>query len=389
MSHVSAPGSSTSSSTGSSPGWAARPGPPGRAGVLFAAVWLVFLADAFQEAWRVAWGGRDTTAGWVGLVATIAFAIGYLAVFQRVRTYRVRRLDRVPLREAVLMLGGLVALLLVMVLAIGQPGADAAVFVAVAGVMCLPPRAALLLTLLLAAGVEVAGRTVPGWSDAGGLTFAICTASFAMWGVTQLMARNVDLLRAREENARLAVAEERNRFARDLHDILGHSLTVITVKAELANRLLDVDADRARAELADLERLSRDALADVRRAVEGYRDLTLPGELARAREALRAADIAAELPNSTDDVPSQLRELFAWTVREGVTNVIRHSRATRCTIRLDADRVEVRDDGVGATHATTRGHGLDGLRERASALGAVVRTHGVEPHGFALEVCAR
>ena len=177
-----------------------------------------------------------------------------------------------------------------------------------------------------------------------------------MWGVNQLMPRNVDLLRAREENARLAVADERNRFARDLHDILGHSLTVITVKAELANRLLDVDPERARAELADLERLSRDALADVRRAVEGYRDLTLPGELARAREALRAAEIDADLPNSTDEVPSELRELFAWTVREGVTNVIRHSGAPRCTVRLGAAEVEVRDDGAGPARRDARRH---------------------------------
>ena len=110
-------------------------------------------------------------------------------------------------------------------------------------------------------------------------------------------------MRAHEKNAELAVENERTRFARDLHDILGHSLTVITVKAELANRLLDVDPERARAELADLERLSRDALADVRRAVEGYRELTLPGELARARTALAAAEIEAELPNSTDEVP--------------------------------------------------------------------------------------
>jgi two-component system, NarL family, sensor histidine kinase DesK len=374
---------------GSSTGWPSRPGPAGRIGVLFAAVWLVFLVDSFQEAWRIAWGERNALAGWIGLTATVAFSVCYIAVFQRVRSHRLRRLSRVPVREALLMVGGLFALMLVMVLAIGQQGADAVVYVAVVAVMCLPPRAALPVTLLLAVGVEVLGHTVPGWSDAGGLTFAICTASFAMWGVTQLMARNVELLHAREENARLAVAEERNRFARDLHDILGHSLTVITVKAELANRLLDVDADRARSELADLERLSRDALADVRRAVEGYRDLSLPGEIARAREALRAAEIAAELPNSTDDVPSELRELFAWTVREGVTNVIRHSRASRCTVRLDAERVEVRDDGVGAGDRTERGHGLDGLRERASALGAVVLTRTVEPHGFALEVATR
>ena len=136
-----------------------------------------------------------------------------------------------------------------------------------------------------------------------GLVFSIVAASLAVFGIRQMMARNVDLVRAHEKNAELAVENERTRFARDLHDILGHSLTVITVKAELANRLLDVDTERARAELADLERLSRDALADVRRAVEGYRELTLPGELARARTALAAAEIEAELPNSTDEVP--------------------------------------------------------------------------------------
>jgi two-component system sensor histidine kinase DesK len=207
-----------------------------------------------------------------------------------------------------------------------------------------------------------------------------------MWGVNQLMARNVDLIEAREENARLAVADERNRFARDLHDIHGHSLTVITVKAELANRLLDVDPERARSELADLERLSRDALADVRRAVEGYRDLTLPGELARAREALRAAGIDAELPNSAESVPSELRELFAWTVREGVTNVIRHSRASHCIVQLEAERVSVRDDGVGPEELGEHGHGLDGLRERAASAGAVLVTRTLQPRGFELSV---
>ena len=111
-------------------------------------------------------------------------------------------------------------------------------------------------------------------------------ASVAVFGLRTVMTRNIDLVSAQQENASLAVENERTRFARDLHDILGHSLTVITVKAELAQRLLDVDLERARAEIADLERLSRDALADVRRAVEGYRELTLPGELVRARVAL-------------------------------------------------------------------------------------------------------
>jgi two-component system sensor histidine kinase DesK len=367
-------------------GWSFREGRAGRFGLLFAGVWLVFLFDSLKAAWQIAWGERNAFAGWVGLVATVAFAISYLAVFWWIRDRRRRLKMRVPQGEAWAMLGGLGALMLVMVLSIGQAGTAATVYIAVVAVMCLRSWTALFFTAALAVGVEVSGHVVPGWSSPGSLTFAICTAAFAMWGVNQLMARNVDLIEAREENARLAVADERNRFARDLHDILGHSLTVITVKAELANRLLDVDPERARSELADLERLSRDALADVRRAVEGYRDLTLPGELARAREALRAAGIDADLPNSAEVVPSELRELFAWTVREGVTNVIRHSRASRCAVELGAERVCVRDDGVGPSNDSSQGHGLAGLRERAAAAGAVLVARTLRPRGFELSV---
>ncbi|GAA1913097.1 sensor histidine kinase [Nocardioides hwasunensis] len=204
-------------------------------------------------------------------------------------------------------------------------------------------------------------------------------------GLRAVISRNVDLLVAYEENARLAVDNERTRFARDLHDILGHSLTVITVEAELAQKLLRVDPDRAEAELADLERLSRDALFDVRRAVEGYRDITLPGELVRARAALEAAEIEPTLPHSTEEVPSDLRELFAWTVREGVTNVIRHSGAHHCEVRLTAGSAEVRDDGRAELGPTGHGNGLAGLRERAAAVGAKVVTQELRP-GFSLRV---
>ncbi len=240
------------------------------------------------------------------------------------------------------------ALAVVMCISLGEAGMGSCVYIAVAGVMFLPTRVAAVLTLLTAVTAEVLATGIDGWESDFTLSFAICVAAFATWGITQLMNRNIDLHLAREENARLAVEEERNRMARDLHDILGHSLTVITVKAELAGRLMDADPARARAEVADLERLSRDALMDVRRAVEGFRELTLPGELARARESLRSAGIEADLPGSAEVVPSDMREVFAWAVREGVTNVIRHSGATRCTVRLTAERVEVLDNGAGA-----------------------------------------
>jgi two-component system sensor histidine kinase DesK len=369
--------------------WTFSDGRPGRFGVLFAAVWLVFLANTFQKAWSAAWSDRHSPAGWAGLVALVAFVVCYLAAFTWIRTRRQRLQMVVPARTATLVLTVLLGLTAVTSVAVGQSGTAGLVYVVVVGVMTLPTRGALALAVVLALANEVSARVVPGWSEQAGLTFAICTAAFATWGVQQLMLRNVDLLRAREENARLAVADERNRFARDLHDILGHSLTVITVKAELANRLLDVDADRARTELADLERLSRDALVDVRRAVDGYREITLPGELARAREALRAADIKAQVPYAAEEVPSHLRDLFAWVVREGVTNVIRHSCAAHCAVTLAPDAVTVRDDGTGSAAGTPVGHGLAGLRERAAVAGAVVVTRTLEPHGFLLEVSAR
>lgn len=116
-----------------------------------------------------------------------------------------------------------------------------------------------------------AGLAVPGWHRDPGLLLSILAATLAVWGIQRMLVPNTRLVAAQEENRRLVVSEERTRFAGDLHDILGHSLTVITVKAELAQRLLDLDPDRARAELADLERLSRDALTAVRRIQAGLR----------------------------------------------------------------------------------------------------------------------
>jgi two-component system sensor histidine kinase DesK len=245
---------------------------------------------------------------------------------------------------------------------------------------------------VLALGAEALARTVPGWQGADGVGLSVLLAGFAVWGMWTAMRRSRDLLAAREENALLMVDRERARMARDLHDILGHSLTVIAVKAELADRLVDVSPQRARAEIADIQRLSRDALADVRRTVDGVRELSLPAELARARSALQAAEITADLPGSTDHVPSDVRELFAWTLREGVTNVVRHSAASRCTVTLADDRITIDDDGRGmrsaGASALRDGHGLTGLRERVAAEGAHVVVETPPSGGFRLSVVA-
>jgi two-component system, NarL family, sensor histidine kinase DesK len=351
-----------------------------------AGVWLVFLAPAVQAGWN----GRDTMAGWLGLCALAGFSFLYVWSFIWARPYRQDgRLWREVQPRALAIVGGLLALGAVVVLTLHQDGLATAVYVAVGGITLLPRRWSLPLAAVIAVGAELLARKIPGWEGADGIALSVLLASFAVWGMWTAMRRSRDLVAAKEENALLMVEQERARMARDLHDILGHSLTVIAVKAELADRLVDVSPERARAEITDIQRLSRD---DVRRTVDGVRELSLPAELARARSALRAAEIRADLPGSTDDVPSDLRELFAWTLREGVTNVVRHSAATRCTVILAEDRITIADDGRGMRAADASalrdGHGLSGLRERATAAGARLLVETPPSGGFRLSVAA-
>jgi two-component system sensor histidine kinase DesK len=361
------------------------PGGPRRWGPVFALVWLFYLLNPLEEAWK----HRDSVSGWVGIVATIAFAVVYGAGFLMLRLNRPIgspfRMSQ-SLTLGLSMIAAQSALAVVICVAVGQAGTATAVYIAVTSMIALDARWAWFVTVLVAGTAYGAGLVVPGWDEDRGLLFGTLVAGLAIWGISQSISRNIEVLAVREENAKLALDDERNRFARDLHDILGHSLTVITVKAELAQKLIGVDLDRAKAEVADLERLSRDALADVRRAVEGYRELTLPGELSRAKMALEAAEIEADLPNSTDEVRTGLREVFAWTIREGVTNVIRHSGARRCVVRMTPSTVEIADDGRGSD-SSAPGNGLVGLRERASAVGATIVTSSLEP-GFSLKVVA-
>jgi two-component system sensor histidine kinase DesK len=356
------------------------PPPVGRLGPLFAGIWLFFLVNPFLAGWA----RRDEWRGVVGMVSTVLFAAAYMVLWWRYRADRHRHLTTPPMRWSLSWIVALFVLGAITVACIGEEGLACVVYVSVACVLVFPYSVSIPIAIVLTVGTIGLGG-VEEWGSQVGTAFGIMAASLAVLGLRAVMNRNVELIVAHQENARLAVDNERSRFARDLHDILGHSLTVITVKAELAQKLLDVDVERARAELADLERLSRDALTDVRRAVEGYRDITLPGELVRARVALQAAEIDADLPNSTDDVPSDLRELFAWTVREGVTNVIRHSGASHCEVRLSPTCAEVIDNGSANPSPNAHGSGLAGLRERAAEVGATVVTRRLSP-GFSLSV---
>lgn len=224
--------------------------------------------------------------------------------------------------------------------------------------------------------------------------------------VVSAQRRRADrLLRvAREEVERLAAVAERERIARDLHDLLGHTLSVIRIKAELAARLAERDPPRAAHEMREVETTARDALREVRTAVRGYRAHGLDGEIASAKIALEGAGVAFRYDRTLDGtLPAEVEGVLALVVREAVTNVLRHAGASRCAVELapagpGAARLEVRDNGRGALRgraedatAAPEGSGLRGIGERLRSLGGTLKTSGIDPEdeatverGFAL-----
>jgi two-component system sensor histidine kinase DesK len=196
-----------------------------------------------------------------------------------------------------------------------------------------------------------------------------CTASFL-----RLMDTVEELRRTRDELARVAVAEERDRFSRDLHDLLGHTLSVMVVKAQAVRRLASTDPEQVVAHATDIEQVGRQALGDVRRAVDALRGPTLADELDNARRALAAAGVQTTVRGDGLVLPEEVDTAFAWVVREGTTNVLRHPAAAHCRIELvDGGelRLTVADDGIGAPTLAGDGRsaGLDGLRRRLVATG--------------------
>jgi two-component system sensor histidine kinase DesK len=348
-------------------------GPPTRAGriagLVVSGVFLVYLASPVNQAFD----NPHPVAVRVAVVAAVAIYVAFYVVVALWRPWP-SRAGRVAGISVMFACGITVAALL------GPDDLMYMTYAISAALMQLPPFVGLVLgtgtTLALLIGTTIE-EGAPDWNAAS----ILVVLTVALFGTRQVILSNMELRAARDEIATLAVAEERARMARDLHDVLGHSLTTITVKAGLARRLLESagDGERAIAELRDVENLSRTALSEVRSTVSGYRKASLPAELVGARAALAAAEIAADLPHAVDNVPADLQEPFAYVVREGVTNVIRHSDARRCEVRLGESWIEVRDDGTPAGPGGS-GHGLAGLSERLAKVGGTLAA-GPDPAG--------
>jgi len=231
---------------------------------------------------------------------------------------------------------------------------------------------------LLAKSVWVM-KTTPGhhrlsdpFNLAIGMFFVLVVGVINVLAAQQKRA-DCKLRKVEQENVQLAAVAERERIARDLHDVLGHTLSVIVLKAELAGRLVELDPQRAKAEMADVERTARTALTEVREAIGGYRSRGLAAEMLLARRALDAAGVVLTLEEIDASAPSldpELQTVFSLTLREAVTNIVRHARATHCrvsfTTQAGRHTLLVEDDG---THLAPReGNGLRGMRERVQRM---------------------
>ncbi|WP_440581936.1 sensor histidine kinase [Streptomyces flavofungini] len=353
---------------------------------LWIGIWLVFLTAPVNDLVRAE---RETWATVLGALGLTAFVACYLTLVFR---YTTKVLDW---RAVYASFAAQFTLAVVLALGFGSNWLGLFVYVSVSVGAVLPlRRAAWAIPGVTGVMILVGLRTDSLQDVLGNLAVLNLLVGFAMTGVRQLVRTTIQLRQARATVAQLAANEERLRLARDLHDLLGHSLSLITLKSELAGRMLPANPDGAAKQVADIEQVSRQALVDVRAAVSGYRRRTLAGELAGARTALSAAGIEALVPlEAPQTLPDEEGEAaLAWALREAVTNVVRHSGAQHCTVAFTArqtlagPRLELRveDDGVGG--AAAAGNGLTGLAERVAAVGGDLETGSAGRRGFRLAV---
>lgn len=344
-----------------------------RYGWLLWATWLIFLAYPATAAFQA-----PTTLQTVGgLVGTGVFGLVYVMSFLGFG-------GKGPLadRAAPILLAALVVVVVATAPAIGLGVLSFMPFLQSFGVFVLPRPINWWWTGLVVVTTFVLPLVFGQTSEWLFLLFIVTAVSFGT-GAGRLMADQGESHgHVRDE---LTITAERDRVARDVHDVLGHTLTVVSVKAQLAERMVDLDPARARAELVEIQALTRQALAEVRATVGGLRAAGLDDEVAAAAVALRAAGIEADLPTSTALLDPRRRTVAAWVLREAVTNVVRHSGAQRCVVLLEESRLVVHDDGT-CGDQIIEGNGLRGLGERVAGAGGRLRVGAAPQGGTELEV---
>jgi two-component system, NarL family, sensor histidine kinase DesK len=317
--------------------------------------------------------------GWVLWFATYIWSV--------VRVLRGKRRQRTT---KIVAISGLVwSVVLFTVLGMGFAAPPALSFSVM--LLCLTGRARGTITVaLLIIYFALTTRDFNG-SDVGRNFEEFALSSLIFYAIPRLVVFARDLEDTRSELAQLAVSEQRLRWARDLHDTLGHGLSVVVLKLELVERLGVKDPARASAELRDARTLLRESIGEMQSVVAGMRDVSLDGEITNARTILESAGVATTTDIAPVTLDSQVAETLAWIVREGATNVLRHSDSTHCDISLRVDRgravLTLANDGpaIKVTRSPSGGHGIRGMRERLHALGGRLTAKSQKDGGFVLE----
>lgn len=338
-----------------------------RANMLFGGIWLVFLISP-----AIALVRTDAAVIWqvVGWVATILFAVGYLISYLH------------PTPGPLNALSGAAAwsIVLAALAACTIPAVEAYALTFVAFLVAIP-------VFRLPAPWDAVGGFVPvvvtiavivalGWPSYLGWQIWLTPLPLVLMLPLRRIADGME--RQSELRHELDLSRQRERVGRDVHDILGHSLTVIAVKTELASKLVDRDPDRARTELEDVLELARSSLGEVRTTVTQLQTPSLSSQLIAAGTALKAAGIRVERPTQIPNVNDSASHLLAWCLREAITNVVRHSDASLCSITISETGLTVTDDGAGLAEVA-EGHGLRGMRKRITDAGGTMVLREADP----------
>ena len=338
--------------------------------------WLIYLSFFILYAGI----GSDSPAEWA---ANGAGLVVFLALY--FRAFWLRGGALVSMAFAIVGLG--------VVLCPINPGANAffiygAAFLGDAARPAVAVRWLLLIVVIIAAEAWILPLPLYTWAPGIVISLLIGGTNIHFGEVRR---KDHALLAARQDAERLAAVAERERIARDLHDLLGHTLSVIVIKSELASKLADRDPRRAAIEIRDVERISRNALREVRDAIHGYRGERVEKEVENGRVALASAGVTLVADLIPLGVEPEAEHALALAIREALTNVLRHARASRCDVRVEktesAVRIIVQDDGVGSE--SHEGAGLSGMRARLAEIGGAVARDGSRGTRLELSVPAR
>lgn len=340
-------------------------------GMGMAGVWLVFLAYPVSELLQM-----PARSQAIGFSLMAIFVVCYLAMLRDLGIF----VDVSERPRQLALFATLVAITLASAAALGTTAMGYVPFLVAAaswGLWSPLNRIAGVATLAIAAGVGL-------WNDDSS-KIGVLLAGLIILAVAWLTIASIE--RSQQETAlrqELALVEERNRIASDVHDLLGHSLTVVNLKLQLISRLVDADPARARSELAETREIVTEALGNVRRTVSMERSTSLADELTQARAALAAGGVEVTVDGDADRVTGPIALVLGWVVREASTNVLRHAHASRCVVTIESGRLTVADDGDGRLDRKD-GNGIRGMRERVAAAGGALVVDESELGGTKVE----